>query len=305
VGFNYWGTDYYYVKNLQGDVYEIYRDDYGTLTCVAKYVYDAWGNILAITDGSGTDVSAVADHIANVNPIRYRSYYYDRETNLYYLETRYYDPETGRFLNADSIDYLDPETLTGLNLYAYCINNPVMYLDSSGTFWSKLKEFGKNCLKAAVVVVSVVGAVATVAAAIAGTISSGGAGAVAIPAAIAVAAECVAVATAAIATIGVVSVATAEIGSAITNMIGENGTPINSHTPWRSGQGVERIDVENPAPGKRDGQIHYHDPKDKKYMYDFATRQFQNPTSRLRKLFENKDFLRGIKKAYKKLGERW
>ncbi|MBO5967049.1 MAG: RHS repeat-associated core domain-containing protein, partial [Clostridia bacterium] len=132
VGFNYWGTEYYYVKNLQGDVYEIYQDDGGTLSCVAKYEYDAWGNILAITDGNGTDVSNDPYHIANVNPIRYRSYYYDRETNLYYLESRYYDPETGRFLNADNLGYMELETLTGLNLYAYCINNPVMKTDPTG-----------------------------------------------------------------------------------------------------------------------------------------------------------------------------
>ncbi|MBO5966936.1 MAG: RHS repeat-associated core domain-containing protein [Clostridia bacterium] len=95
-------------------------------------MYDAWGNILAITDGNGTDVSNVADHIANVNPIRYRSYYYDRETNLYYLESRYYDPETGRFLNADNLGYMEPGTVAGLNLYAYCLNNPVVRYDPTG-----------------------------------------------------------------------------------------------------------------------------------------------------------------------------
>ena len=133
VGFNYWGTDYYYVKNLQGDVYEIYQDDNGTPTCVAKYEYDAWGNIVAITDGNGTDVSNDPYHIANVNPIRYRSYYYDRETNLYYLESRYYDPETGRFLNADR--YITTGTgFMGFNMFVYCNNNPVNYSDASGAF---------------------------------------------------------------------------------------------------------------------------------------------------------------------------
>ena len=136
VGCRYGDTDYYYHKNLQGDVYEIYSvDALSEYRCVAKYVYDAWGNILAITDGDGEDKSSDISHIAYINPIRYRSYYYDRETNLYYLESRYYDPETGRFLNADSIDYLDPETIQGANLYAYCINNPVMHLDACGTFW--------------------------------------------------------------------------------------------------------------------------------------------------------------------------
>ncbi len=99
---------------------------------MAKYVYDAWGNIISITDGEGNDVSNDPTHIANINPIRYRSYYYDRETNLYYLESRYYDPETGRFLNADNLGYMEPETVTGLNLYAYCGNNPIMYFDPTG-----------------------------------------------------------------------------------------------------------------------------------------------------------------------------
>jgi len=67
-----------------------------------------------------------------VNPFRYRGYYYDWETRYYYLQTRYYDPETGRFLNSDSTEYLDPETIHGCNLYAYGLNNPVMYTDETG-----------------------------------------------------------------------------------------------------------------------------------------------------------------------------
>ena len=62
-----------------------------------------------------------------MNPIRYRSYYYDAETKLYYLKSRYYDPELGRFMTIDDISYLDPDTINGLNLYAYCGNNPVWY----------------------------------------------------------------------------------------------------------------------------------------------------------------------------------
>lgn len=81
--------------------------------------------VLVDTDGIGT-----------LNPFRYRSYYFDVETNLYYLQTRYYDPELGRFISADSIEYLDPETLGGLNLYAYCGNNPVMNIDKLGSDWN-------------------------------------------------------------------------------------------------------------------------------------------------------------------------
>ena len=69
------------------------------------------------------------------NPIRYRGYYYDRETGLYYLNARYYNPQWRRFISPDSPDYLDPETPNGLNLYAYCNNDPVNYADPSGHTW--------------------------------------------------------------------------------------------------------------------------------------------------------------------------
>ena len=120
VGFRYNGKDYFYRKNLQGDVTHIY-DTNGTLK--AKYVYDAWGNHKITTD---------IDGIGTLNPIRYRGYYYDTETGLYYLEARYYDPETGRFISQDEIDFIVPNHLTGLNLFAYCNNNPIMFVDYTG-----------------------------------------------------------------------------------------------------------------------------------------------------------------------------
>ena len=70
--------------------------------------------------------------IATINPIRYRGYYFDTETGLYYLQTRFYDPATGRFISPDTPDYLDPESINGLNIYAYGLNNPVMYVDPTG-----------------------------------------------------------------------------------------------------------------------------------------------------------------------------
>lgn len=79
--------------------------------------------------------------LATLNPFRYRSYYFDEETGLYYLNKRYYDAELGRFINADSLDNLDKESLNGLNLFAYCLNNPVNLTDSKGTsWWSDLWE---------------------------------------------------------------------------------------------------------------------------------------------------------------------
>lgn len=79
-----------------------------------------------------TDLSDVT-HIGNRNPFRYCGYYYDSEKDLYYLKTRYCDSETGRFITIDGIEYLDPETINGLNLYAYCGNNSVMNVNPTGT----------------------------------------------------------------------------------------------------------------------------------------------------------------------------
>jgi len=292
--FIYNGTQYYYVKNLQNDVIAI-ADEYGDI--VVNYVYDAWGNILSMT-------GSLASTIGNINPIRYRSYYYDTETGFYYLESRYYDPAIRRFINADG--YLNANgDILGFNMYAYCGNNPVMGYDPTGAFdWDTLKQFGQNCIKAAIVVTSIAVAVVSVGSAIIGTVASGGAGAVAIPSALALATECVAVATATVATIGVVSVVTAEMGSSVSNMIGENGTQTPSQTTWK-GERKERLDVENPAPGQRDGQIHYHESNDAKHMYDFEKHSFSNITNRLKTLMSDKNFINGLKKAYKVLGEKW
>lgn len=84
-----------------------------------------------------TDTSNINRFIAFKNPFRYRSYYYDFETNLYYLNSRYYDPLLGRFINADKIYLLNEmkDVFNGLNLYAYCGNNPVINIDASGEVW--------------------------------------------------------------------------------------------------------------------------------------------------------------------------
>jgi len=160
IGFTLNGTQYYYRKNAQGDILSIHSG--GGL--YATYTYDAWGNC-TVTDNSGTG-------IGDVNPFRYRGYYFDSETGLYYLMTRYYDPEIGRFISADALAYLAPETINGLNLYAYCYNNPVMGYDPDGT-WSWSAIF-KVAVVATIVVAAIVVAVASAGTAV-GAIAAGAA----------------------------------------------------------------------------------------------------------------------------------
>ena len=136
-GFQYNGVNYYYLKNGQGDVIGILNSS-GTL--VAKYTYDAWGNLLSVIDATGADKSADSAFIGNINPVRYRSYYYDTETGLYYLQSRYYDPEVGRFVNAD-VYVSTGQGILSANMFAYCLNNPITYGDYSGT---KVYSVGLN-----------------------------------------------------------------------------------------------------------------------------------------------------------------
>ena len=94
------------------------------------YVYDAWGNHRVYKSNGTIDNDPTS--IGNLNPFRYRSYYYDSDTGLYYLKSRYYDPEIGQFISPDDMDYLSMEEITGVDLYAYCHNNPVMNYDPDG-----------------------------------------------------------------------------------------------------------------------------------------------------------------------------
>ena len=134
-GFTYNGTAYYYVYNLQGDVIALLNSAGET---VARYDYDPWGKVIAITDGNGVDVSSNATHIANVNPIKYRGYYYDTETGLYYINSRYYDADVCRFVSADTHELITASlnALTDKNLFAYCDNNPIIRVDTGGEFWN-------------------------------------------------------------------------------------------------------------------------------------------------------------------------
>ena len=155
----YNGAKFYLIKNLQGDVVELRNSTNGL---VARYTYDAYGKCTSVKDSSGAEITD-ASNIALINPIRYRGYYFDSETGLYYVNSRYYDPEIGRWINADNAIPSTSESVQGYNLFAYCFNNPVNMDDHSG-HWPK---WLKNVVKA-VAVVAVVAAVAAVTVATAG-----------------------------------------------------------------------------------------------------------------------------------------
>ena len=122
-GLKHNGTAYYFYKNLQGDVVAITNASGET---VARYTYDAWGKCTIVSDNSGVG-------IASINPFRYRSYYYDAETALYYLQSRYYNPEVGRFINADDNRYLTRAiSFLNVSLFVYCQNNVINCYDTTG-----------------------------------------------------------------------------------------------------------------------------------------------------------------------------
>ena len=120
----YNGNNYYYYYNLQGDVIGLYDSD---LNSVVQYSYDSWGKLLSVT-------GSLAETVGKANPFRYRGYYYDSETELYYLNSRYYDPEMGRFVNADDSSILEEDQgeILEHNLFTYCLNNPVNKFDEDG-----------------------------------------------------------------------------------------------------------------------------------------------------------------------------
>ena len=122
-GFDYNGIKYYYIFNIQGDVIGILNQ---AGQKIVSYTYDPWGKVLSV---DGSEASA----IGQINPIRYRGYYYDTETGFYYLQSRYYDPTTRRFLNADGMIGANQDILS-YNLFAYCSNDPVNYCDPTGCY---------------------------------------------------------------------------------------------------------------------------------------------------------------------------
>ena len=168
-GIKYNNATYFYRKDAQGNICALI-DSNGNV--VVKYKYDAWGNhaVLYLNKVNDKEQYSEADEaafdenyaknktLAELNPFRYRGYCYDTETGLYFLKTRYYDPEVGRFITIDDISYIDPETINGLNLYAYCGNNPVMGYDPEGTW-----DWGSFWRTLGVLVVAALATAATVA----------------------------------------------------------------------------------------------------------------------------------------------
>ena len=118
---------YFFIKNLEGDILELKTS---TNVLVARYIYDGWGKILEVRDIMGYAITDQT-HIANLNSLRYRGYVYDTEMGFYYVSSRYYDPEIGRWINADS--QLNTSLgILGLNQFSYCLNNPVNMVDYGG-----------------------------------------------------------------------------------------------------------------------------------------------------------------------------
>lgn len=152
----------YNVNEVYFDGIQLFKEEFGHSyvydsngTQVVAYTYDAWGNPLTTT---GT----MAGTLGKLNPFRYRGYVYDTETGLYYLGSRYYNPETGRFINADNSISNSFESVHGYNLFAYCFNNPINMNDSSGSWPKWLEKVAKVVAVAAIVVTAaIVVAVAT------------------------------------------------------------------------------------------------------------------------------------------------
>lgn len=137
VGFVLNDTQYFYITNLSGDIVGI-TDAGGEL--IAEYSYDEWGKLLSITTSQENNAEQLA--IAEINPLRYRGYYYDTETGYYYLQSRYYDPSICRFINADIYEIVNSAKNTnriGLNLFVYCGNDAVNNADYNGAAYSPLK----------------------------------------------------------------------------------------------------------------------------------------------------------------------
>ena len=134
-GIRYKGKNYELIRDILNNVREVVLNG----KVIGEYLYDGWGNVeVRLTQG----ITKEDQYVMENNPYRYRGYYYDKESGLYYCITRYYSPELCIFTSIDSIEYLDCESINGLDLYCYCLNNPIMYVDPSGHFAISLTMLG-------------------------------------------------------------------------------------------------------------------------------------------------------------------
>ena len=124
-GIRYNEENYTFLKDTLGNINAIVHRG----KIIGQYVYDAWGNCIKHPNENLTSDESI---VFNYNPFRYKGYYYDVETNLFLVSSRYYSPELCRWISPDDIEYLDPESVNGLNLYCYCLNDPVNYIDPDG-----------------------------------------------------------------------------------------------------------------------------------------------------------------------------
>ena len=141
VAVNYNGNYYYYLRNAQSDIVKLIDKTGAT---VVEYRYDSWGKLLS-TSGS------LASTLGKNNPFRYRGYVYDEETGFYYLQSRYYNPEVGRFISSDVL-LSTGQGVLGHNAYAYCGNNPASRIDTEGDLWDILFDVVSLCLSVADVI---------------------------------------------------------------------------------------------------------------------------------------------------------
>ncbi len=164
------GTDYYYLTNAQGDIVAL-LDESGNLA--VQYTYDAWGHPLSTT-------GSMADTLGSRNSLRYRGYVFDTETGLYYLQSRYFNPQMARFINADAFAATG-QGILGNNMYAYCGNNPINRMDTGGFFWDTVFDVVSLCFSIAEVIenpddpVAWLGVAADVASLVVPCVSGGGA----------------------------------------------------------------------------------------------------------------------------------
>lgn len=167
VGIEYQGKKYDIVKDILGNVSKIMYKN----RIIGEYEYDGWGKCVEkeLSPEKNTEIDTFVLHN---NPFRYRGYYYDVETQLFYCNSRYYSPELCRWISPDSIEYLDPESINGLNLYCYCYNNPISYADPSGNLpqWAEWLIGGALVVGAIALTIVTAGAGGALAAALGGSL---------------------------------------------------------------------------------------------------------------------------------------